>query len=71
MNEPLEPHLEPGKLDIKRREPEASSTMRVLSGARCTDVRLYTLRIKNIENTPMELTYVSAWPQAVIYNRVL
>ena len=25
---------------------EASSTMRALSSARCTDVRLYTLRIK-------------------------
>ena len=26
--------------------PEASSTMREVSGARCTDARLYTLRIK-------------------------
>ena len=26
--------------------PEASSIMRALSGARCTDVRFYTLRIK-------------------------
>ena len=26
--------------------PEASSTMRVLSSARCTGVRLYTLQIK-------------------------
>ena len=25
---------------------EANSTMRALSGARCTDARLYTLRIK-------------------------
>ena len=28
-------------------DPEASSTMRVLMGARCTDVRFYTLRKKN------------------------
>ena len=34
---------EPGKLDIKRCKPEASSIMRALSGARCTGVRLYTL----------------------------
>ena len=26
--------------------PEAKSTMRALSGARCIDARLYTLRIK-------------------------
>ena len=26
--------------------PEASLTMQVLTGARCTDARLYTLRIK-------------------------
>ena len=31
----IEPHL-----------PEVSSTMRVLIGARCTDVRLNTLQIK-------------------------
>ena len=28
------------------RMPEASSTMRLLSSARCTDVRLYILRMK-------------------------
>ena len=32
---------ESGKRDIKRREPVASSTMRALSTARCTDARLY------------------------------
>ena len=32
---------EPGKLDIKRHEPEASSTMRALSTALRTVARLY------------------------------
>ena len=31
---------------ILSRTPEASSIMRALSSVRCTDVRLYTLRIK-------------------------
>ena len=34
------------KPGIEPATPEASSTMRALSSARCTDVRLYTVRIK-------------------------
>ena len=36
----------PAAISFKQLSAEASSIMRALSGARCTDARLYTLRIK-------------------------
>ena len=39
--------------------PEASSTMRALASARCTDARLYTYRIKigTSQRAPGELSH--------------